>query len=285
MTGSGSRVLVTGAAGRLGGVVASRFHEAGYDVLATDIVAATDTSYPFERADLLDHERASCLLEGVDTVLHIGNIPGIGSLPPSVVFNHNVSINENVFQGAAERGVKSIVFASTLQLIGSHVDERTVVTPPATPAYPMDGSTHPDPSNVYALSKTVSEVMLRYYADRCGIDAVALRFPLLHDGRDWFRVSSGDETATDVLEGFTALSYDDAARLVLAVVESELTGYHVFMPGAAVRHRDLTVPDLVRAYYPGAPATAADLIDNSVITAATGWRPTPDPGRSPDRAR
>jgi len=283
MTSPKPRVLVTGAAGRLGSHVASLFHESGHDVLATDIVAATGTPYRFEQADLLDHELVLALLNDVDVVLHLGNLAGIGPVPPQLVFNQNVSINQNMFQGAAEQAVGRIVFASTLQLIGSHVDERTVVTPPATPRYPMDGSTSADPSNVYALSKSISEAMLRYYSLRCGIDAVALRFPLLHDGGDWSRVSSGQESVTDVIEGFTSLSYSDAARLFLAVVQSDLAGYQVFMPGSSNRHRDLTMPELLRTYYPSVPVGTADLIDNTAITMATGWTPTASVADRPDR--
>lgn len=272
---SPTRVLVTGAAGRLGSVVAASFHERGFDVLATDIVEPGDPPYRFVRADLLDHRRVTSLLEGIDVLLHIGNLPGIGPVPPQVVFNENVGMNANMFQGAAEQGVGRIVFASTLQLIGSHLDDRTVVTPPRLPTYPLDGTTLPDPSNLYALSKTVSETMLRYYAERCGVDAVAIRFPLLHDDGDWYRLSTGEETTTDVLEGFTALSYSDAARLFAAVVDSRLPGFHVFAPGTSVRHRDRTVAELVRTHYPSMPPATEDLIDNTPITAATGWHPSP----------
>lgn len=277
MTTSSSRVLVTGAAGRLGRVVSSVFIDAGYDVHTTDIVRPDDALPGFSQADLLDHRAAGRLLEGVDVLLHIGNLPGIGSLAPSVVFNQNININQNMFQAAAELGVPRVVFASTLQLIGSHVDERTVVTPPASPQYPMDGTARADPSNVYALSKSLSEHMLRYYADRCGIEAVALRFPLLFDDDQWYPVASGDETEIDLLEGFTALSYADAARLFLAVVESDLTGYEVFMPGTCIRHRDLALPELLENHYPALPADLPDLIDNRPITNATGWRPTTAP--------
>jgi nucleoside-diphosphate-sugar epimerase len=256
--------------------VASLLHREGYDFLATDIVDAGGVPYRFEQADLLDHVRALELLEHIDAVLHIGNHPGIGSTPPQRVFNNNVAMNENIFQGAAEQGVAKIVFASTLQLIGSHIDRRTVVSEPATPTYPLDETLAPDPSNVYSLSKTVSEVMLRYYADRCGIDCVALRLPLLHRGDDWARVSSGEETPTDILEGFTALTHEDAAALFLAVLRADLPGYRVYLPGVAHRHRDLGLAELIRAHYPDAAAVGArDLIDISTIVAQTGWRPTP----------
>ena len=147
MTAPNTRILVTGAAGRLGTAVASRFHGEGFDLLATDVVDAGDVPYRFELADLLDHAAASALLEDVDVVLHIGNHPGIGPRPPQLVFNENIAMNENVFQGAAERGVPRIVFASTLQLIGSHVDARTVVDPPPPPTFPLSGDTPPTTSN------------------------------------------------------------------------------------------------------------------------------------------
>ena len=119
------RVLVTGAAGRLGSVVAERAHQLGHDVLGTDVRATESVGWRFEHADLLDHERVLELLTDIDDVLHMGNIPWLGGGAPQQVFNHNMSVNQNVFQGAAECGVRTIVFASTLQLIGSHVDDRT----------------------------------------------------------------------------------------------------------------------------------------------------------------
>jgi nucleoside-diphosphate-sugar epimerase len=267
-----SAVLVTGAAGRLGSTVAAVFHEEGYDVLATDVVDPGAVPYRFERVDLLDHAATGELLEGVDAVLHIGNHPGIGERPPQVVFNENVSMNENVFQAAAERGVRHIVFASTVQLIGSHVDTRTVVDQPDRPSFPLSGSTRPTPSNLYALSKTVSEVMLRYYADRCGVHCTALRFPMLHRHEDWVTVASGEERPIDIFEGFTGLTYDDAAALFLAVVRAALPGYRVYVPATAHRHRDLDVADLVRAFYPDVAPDIDDLVDTSAITAETGWQ-------------
>lgn len=285
MSGPRPKVLVTGAAGRLGSTVARLFHAEGYPVLATDVVDAGAVPYPFERRDLRDHVATSALLAGVDAVLHIGNHPGIGSTPPQVVFNDNVSINENVFQGAAEQGVGTIVFASTLQLIGSHVDERTVVTEPVRPVYPLDETAVPDPSNVYALSKTVSEVMLRYYADRCGLACTALRLPLLHRHESRFEVGSGGERAVDVFEAFSGLSYDDAARLFLAVVRAGLPGYRVYLAGTSHRHRDRSVAELIDLYYPDVPAGTPDLIDISTITEETGWRPGPGYDRPEPPAR
>jgi nucleoside-diphosphate-sugar epimerase len=272
VTAPTTRILVTGAAGRLGTAVAARFQREGFDLLATDVVDAGDVPYRFQRADLLDHEAASALLDGIEVVLHIGNHPGIGPWPPQRVFNENIAMNENIFQGAAERGVSRIVFASTLQLVGSHVDARTVVDAPPRPAFPLSGDTPPAPGNVYALSKTVSETMLRYYAERCGVDCTALRFPMLHYDPTSVMVGSGEERPDDITEGFTGLTYDDAASLFLAVVNSDLPGFRIFMAGTAHRHRDLELPDLIRIHYPELDPRTPDLIDLTAVSHATGWR-------------
>lgn len=272
------RVLVTGAAGRLGSRVAARLSEAGLVITATDVVEAEDGTERFIQADLLDPAAASELVKDNEAVVHLGNHPGLGNRRPQDVFNENVSMNENVFQAAAECGVRRLVFSSTLQLIGSHVDERTVVTPPWQQQLPMNSDTPPNPSNLYALSKTVSEVMLRYYAERCGIDSVAVRFPMLHNHDDWCRVGSGDETETDILEGFTGLTYDDAAALVAAILRADLRGYRCYAPATTHRHLDLTVPQLLRKFYPDAPSGLPDLVDVSQISAETGWQLGDYPG-------
>jgi nucleoside-diphosphate-sugar epimerase len=266
------RILVTGAAGRLGSTVAALFVREGFDVVATDVVDPGDVDYPFVHADLRDHDVASSIQADRDVVLHIGNHPGIGpNEAPQVVFSENVAINANVFQAAAERGVGTLVFASTIQLIGSHPDLRTVVTPPERPPVPFSGDTEPTPSNLYSLSKTVSETMLRYFAERCGIAATALRLPLLHHHEERFVVAAGSERPVDLYEGFTGLTYADAAALFLAVVRADLHGYHVFAAGTAHRHRDLGVADLIRTFYPGTDPDLPDLVELRPVTEATGW--------------
>ncbi len=270
------KVLVTGAAGELGKPTADLLHREGFTVLGTDIVKVKHTPYRFRQADLRDFEAGRRLLEGVDALVHLANHAGVDGDAPHRVFNENVTMNENLFQGAAECGVDRIVFASSIQVFGSHADDRTVVTPAATPTYPLDGATQPDPSNVYALSKTVTEVMLRYYATRCGVDGVAVRLPLLHDHDSWIGIAAGEERVEETIEGFTGLTFDDAASLFVAILGSELPGYRAYVPATAHRHLDLDLPELIDARYPGVPRTLPDLADITTITEETGWRPSPD---------
>ena len=83
---------------------------------------------------------------------------------------------------------------------------------------------------------------------RHGIDAVAIRFPMLHHHDARCRVASGDETETDILEAFTGLSYDDAAELVLATLRAPTPGYRCYMPATTHRHLDLPVIWIPHSY-------------------------------------
>jgi len=271
-----TRVVVTGATGRLGRAVVRHFNDVGFSVTATDIRTADDEPHSIIQADLRDHGQALQLLDGADVVIHLGNHAGIGDTPPQVVFNDNVSINENVFQGAAETSVHTIVFASTIQLIGSKPDRRTVINPPSRPAFPLHGHTTPQPSNVYALSKHIAEEMLRYYAERCGLSTTALRLPLLHNYEEHFSIRAGNEHPDDIFEGFTGLSYADTARLFIDVIRAELQGFNVFMAAMPHRHVDAGPQELGQQFFPESEGLIVDL---EPVTAATGW--TPEPKRWP----
>ena len=82
--------------------------------------------------------------------------------------------------------------------------------------------------------------------------------------------TSSTSTRSMVVE--YGLTYDDAALLFLAVVDTELTGFRVFMAGTSHRHRDLDLPDLIRTHYPGLDPDTPDLIDLTSVSRQTGWQ-------------
>jgi len=113
------RVCVTGAAGQAGRAVVHELLEHGYDVAATDLVAARDDlEAGMLRADLTDYGQALQVLEGAHTVVHLANIPAPGLSTPAVTFNANVAMNFNVFYAAARLGLRRVVWASSETTLG-----------------------------------------------------------------------------------------------------------------------------------------------------------------------
>lgn len=281
------KVLLTGAAGRLGRYCVADLLASGLDVLATDRSDPGFSNHPISTVDLLDRTAVTALCRGVDAVVHLGNHPSALAMPRERIFHENVAMNMNVFQGALEHGVHKIIFASSVQVIASEGLNTTLFRPPPYIAYlPLDGDSPAQPSNDYALSKWVGEVMLRDYFAPVGIDAIALRFPALLDHARLARllqrqaamlVQRRDPPFARISQGFGALMYADAARLITAVLATALPGFRSYLPAVNVLPLE-SLAEVLNRYYPNVPrryplADMPGLIDISRIEKETRWRP------------
>src|ERR1700751_4099458 len=164
------RVCVTGASGQAARAVVTDLREHGYQVLATDIaVTRADREDGMLQADLTDYGQAVEALSQADAVVHLANIPAPGLSTPAVTFNHNITMNFNVFQAAAALKLGRVVWASSETTLGLPFD-----TPPRYP--PVDEDHYPVPTSTYALSKVASETVAGHIAQWSGLPFIALRF-------------------------------------------------------------------------------------------------------------
>lgn len=282
------KVLLTGAAGRLGSNVYRQLVASGLDVRATDAHYAANLPGPLDMANLLDPLVCYRLLDGVEAVVHLANHPSYHGRDGQRIFNENVSMNMNVFEAARQVGVKRIVFASSIQAMSGYrpmpVDQ--ALPPSALPYLPLDGEVPANPGNPYALSKQASEVMLRYYAQQAGISCVALRFPHLatDDVRDFITSRSSDmvRPGHNLDEAFTVLRHTDAARLIDAILRTDLPGFRIYFPTDPAPTMNLPVADIIRRYFGNVPLRQPldqikSIVDISRIERETGWRPAPAP--------
>jgi uronate dehydrogenase len=159
------RLLITGAAGYLGGVLRRALLGSGMRVRLTDIKAP---SYPLERdedfvvADLARFDEMRQVLRNVDAVVHLGGHPVEGAW--ETILNANIVGTYNVFEAARISGVKRVVFASTHHTVGYYRRERTIGT-----------SVPPRPDSRYAVSKIFGEALGRLYADKHGMSVICQR--------------------------------------------------------------------------------------------------------------
>ncbi|HEY4160118.1 MAG TPA: NAD(P)-dependent oxidoreductase, partial [Polyangiaceae bacterium] len=140
------KVLVTGAAGKLGSAVCSSLRERGHEVRATDRRYRSGLEVELKLADLCSDLAAYELLAGMDAVAHIGNHPNVFSgPPPQRILSENTAMNANVFRAAADLGVRRIAFASSVQVMLRMPNGGKLEPPYPVPYLPLDGAAPRNP--------------------------------------------------------------------------------------------------------------------------------------------
>ena len=279
------RVLVTGAAGKLGSATVKALVSAGFDVRATDQRYTAELGVPFRSLDLRDEHALYPLVEGIDALVHLGNHPNRFAGPsPQRLLSENMSMNANAFMAALDVGVKHIVYASSIQVM---IASDTVHTEPHTlPYLPLDGEAPANPGlNPYALSKQFGEELLAVAASsRPELSATVVRYPMLVG--EWFekRLSSdGGRVRREFLhlgEATAHLTFEDAAALVVPLLTQAKPGYRQVFPAQTIDVTNLPAPDLIRRFYPGVRCTRpVETIESLIepLPAGYGWEPRASP--------
>ena len=195
------KVLVTGASGRIGRVLVHGLPSSGFELRPTDRTNANpDPVADLVVADLADPATCRDLVRGVDAVVHLAGHPNTDDWDEAMRIN--VEMARQVFSAAADTGVRSIVYASSIHVAGMH--------PVGTR---FDSETAIAPDGAYGSSKAMAEDVLRCIAAIYGISCVALR------------IGSFRPAPTNVRELSTWLSHDDCVAVVAAALQVSQPGF------------------------------------------------------------
>ena len=198
------RVLVTGAAGRIGGYLRARLARPGRTLRLLDIDTPPDqkTDEEVVTASVTDLDALVAASAGADAVVHLGGHSG------EEAWDHILATNIHgtyvVFEAARRAGVPRVVFASSNHAAGFH---------PAVDPVPDD--LPPRPDTYYGVSKVAGEALGSLYHDRYGLDVVCLR------------IGTCRERPTDARGLSTWLSPDDCGRLVEASLTCPSPGFRI----------------------------------------------------------
>lgn len=240
-------IVVTGAGGRLGRLVADRLLSAGKDVVGTDRVPADLPDFKFVLGDLSDDGMVSELVRGADAVVHMGAIPGPRSGEPIETFENNVSSTFNVMMAAAEHGVRRIVFSSSAFGMGWAHDPSAFV-----PLYlPLDEDHPMMPFETYGLSKQIGEDIGAMLARSTDISVVSLRFTNIPNDEVRAEFPLPAPTVADpltlIMWGYAFA--DDVAEAHVLAVDADIEGHEAFLLAQNKTRFSEPTAELVRANF------------------------------------
>jgi len=214
------RVLITGAAGRIGSSLAEQLKDR-YD-LRLHYHHTIPEQPPVEDrvvADVSKYDEIAPALEGIDAVVHMAADPGTRA-PWESVHERNIVGTYNVFEAARRAGTRKIVFASTNHVMGMYDRDHQ---------WPIYAAQPVRPDSLYGVSKAFGEVLGRYYADQYGLSVICLRI-------GWFLPKP-----RDAIGRWMWLSPRDAAQVTWRAIESELNfGVFYAISANGGRHWDIT---------------------------------------------
>jgi uronate dehydrogenase len=207
------RVLVTGAAGRIGRVVTVGLHEGGHEVVGLDLVPQPDgVDTAWHTADCADADAVADVFaaefaeSSIDGVVHLAGHAGEASLPEALT-SHTVT-TAALLDAMVEHGVSRFVYASSNHAVG--------FTPRASlPDGLVGADTRARPDSFYGVAKVAAEALMSLYADRHGLDVVSCR------------IGSFREQPLTVRHLATWLSHGDCVRMVEAALTTPAPGYAV----------------------------------------------------------
>jgi uronate dehydrogenase len=158
------RVLITGAAGRIGSALRDGFRAEWRKLRLTDLhpVCNPTANEEVVVASITDRAAVEQMMVGVKAVVHLAGT--LGNYDLETLFQTNARGLFDVFEAARLGGVKRLVFASSNHTFGCYS-----IKEPVSPDDPVR------PDNMYGVFKVLGETMLRYYYDRHGIQSVSLR--------------------------------------------------------------------------------------------------------------
>jgi uronate dehydrogenase len=219
------KLVLTGAAGRLGSYLREPMTRLADELVSTDITEDIGKLYPGEsyiKGDLASLDDMMQVLKGADMVVHMGAYADEG--PFEKLLGPNFVGAYNIWESAYRHGLKRVVYASSIHAVGMHPKNEFIGT---------DVAHRPD--TFYGLAKCFAEDLGSMYWDKRGLESVHMRI-----------LSCAQVNNARALGSW--LSYDDLIQLVTRCIETPVTGFAVVY---GVSNNDRVPVDNARASFLG----------------------------------
>ena len=206
-------IVITGAAGKVGGLVRPLLLAQGHTLRLFDVVAIADVApgETFVRGSITDGALLEQAFAGADLVVHLGGLSKEADWDSIVATN--VHGGHTVLQSAQRAGVHRVLLASSLHVIG-YLPLADVADEPV-----------PDvrPDTYYAVSKITVEALGSLFADRFAMMIISAR------------LGTVDARVTNARMLRTWCSPADLVRLINVCRRRDEPGHHVVWAMSANR--------------------------------------------------
>lgn len=246
------KLVLTGAAGRLGSYLREPLTKMCDELVSTDIADDIGTLYPGEtyaKGDLASMDDMMRVLEGADMVVHMGAI--VDEAPFEQLLGPNFVGAYNIWEAAYQHGLKRVIYASSIHAVGMYPKNQAIGT---------DVPHRPD--TFYGLAKCFAEDLGSMYWDKRGLESVHMRI-----------LSCAQVTNARALGSW--LSYDDLIQLVQRSIDTPVTGFSIVY---GVSDNDRAPVDNTNARFLGyRPKDNAEQFAEKILAEAPPMDPQ-DPG-------
>ena len=243
------KIVLTGAAGRLGSYLREPLTKLADQLVSTDINSAIGKLYPgetFVKANLEDLNAFEKMLEGAEMVVHFGAF--VDEAPFDKLLGPNFIGAYNIWEAARRNNVRRVIYASSIHSVGMYPKNETIS---------INAPHRPD--TFYGLAKCFAEDLGRMYWEKCGVESVCLRI-----------LSCAQVTSTRALGSW--LSYDDLIHLVTRAVDTPITEFSIIY---GVSNNDRSPVDNSESKFLGyRPKDNAEKFATQLLAKSSGGDPT-----------
>jgi uronate dehydrogenase len=242
------KLVLTGAAGRLGSYLREPMSKMADEFISTDIVDDIGKLYDGEtyiKGNLASLDDMMAVLEGADMAVHMGAYADEG--PFDKLLGPNFIGAYNVWEAAYQQGLKRVVYGSSIHAVGMYPKNEFI-----------DTEVRHRPDTFYGLAKCFAEDLGSMYWDKRGLESVHMRI-----------LSCAKVTGARALGSW--LSYDDLIQLVQRSIETPVTGFSIVY---GVSDNDRVPVDNSKASFLGyRPKDNAEQFANEVLKSAPDMDP------------